>query len=575
MESSLSVNAADFGELKQQFVTWLKTQPQFADYELDRPGDNMNVLLGLLAYNTYQNLFYHNMATNETFLDTAQQRDSAVSRAKELNYTPRSFKSASAIVDIAVTSTNLSRSSIIIPKGTLFTTRIGDRSYSFTTDRAYVSTTSEIADSRITFAFEGVELLEGYYLTETIPYTGDTPYVIPNEQVDISSVNVVVVEDNGGVILPYKRATTLFGLDEDSQVYFIQGSPGSKYEIVFGDSAFGRKPKANSLITIDYRISNGELPNGAREFQPGQGIDGENDIIIVTQTPANSGSVFESIESIRLNAPRHFTSQGNAVTAADYASLLQETFPEIIDVVAYGGEDADPPQFGRVIVSIVLNGIDFVPDSKEKLYMDFLRARSLMKPVFVEPAFIYAKVSSTVHYDIKKTSINPDDIRTLVLAAIMNYNATELNQFDATLRFSRLGTAIDNAHASIKSNEMSIVLVRELTARDWEQGSFAVQYGVPVSSVYSDIFTYNNDNVVLEDSDGDILMRNTTNDLVVRKVGTVDYTAGVVALSTFAPDDVLNIVKLTVVPSVKDLVASKNTILKIRESDTNISVIKS
>jgi hypothetical protein len=575
MASSLSVNASDFNELKSNFAAWLKTQPQFADFELDRPGDNMNALLGLLAYNTYINLFYHNMSVTESFLDTAQFRDSAVSRAKELNYLPRSFSSASAVVDIAVTSSNLSRSSIILTKGTQFIARIGDRSYTFTTDRSYVSTTSVVNGSTITFTIPDVELFEGHYLTETIPYQADVPYVIPNEQVDISSINIVVMEDNGGTNLTYTRATTLFDIDEESKVYFIQGSPGSKYEIVFGDGTFGRKPKANSLIAIDYRISNGELPNGARDIKAGEAIDGETSIQVTVTTPANSGAVFESLESIRFNAPRHFESQGNAVNANDYKSLLIEAFPEIIDVNAYGGEEANPPQFGSVIISVVLNGIDYLPTSKKNVFYEYLRKRSLMRPVFVDPMFIYPQLTTTVHYDITKTAINPDDIKTLALDAIINYSNTKLNKFDSTLRFSRLATDIDDAHESIRSNETSIVLVRELNAIDWAQGSFAVDYGNKLTDISSDIFSLDQNSVVLEDDgDGIVNLKNITTGLIVRAVGTVNYDTGEVIVGTFTPDDTLTPIKLYATPRTKDVVSSLNTILKIRESDVHITVVK-
>lgn len=575
MDTSLTVNAADYDELKSSFVAWLKTQPQFADYELDRPGDTMNTLLGVLAFNTYQNLFYHNMAVGETFLDTAQLRDSGVSRAKELNYIPRSFRSAVAVVNIQVTSTNLSRSSIVLPKGTLFTARIGDRSYSFTTDRSYISTESQVNGSTITFTFSEVELHEGFYLTETIPYQDETPYVIPNEQVDISSINVVVIEDNGGSTLAYSHATSLFDIDEESKVFFIQGSPGSKYEIVFGDGTFGRKPKANSLITIDYRISNGELPNGAREFKAGESIDGETQIAIETVTPAHAGTVFESLASIKLNAPRHFASQGNAVTGIDYGSLLKQAFPEIIDVSAYGGEEANPPQFGRVLISVVLNGIDYVPTSKRNQFYDFLRQRSLMKPVFIEPTFIYAEVTSRVEYDLRRTTLNPDDIRTLVLNAIMNYSSSSLNRFDSVLRSSRLGTDIDNAHVAIKSNDTSIRLVRELTNKDWSRGAFTVDFSGPLASLTSSSFMFNNTSVFMQDVDGEIVLINNANGLTVRPVGTIDYESGVVTMGTITPDVDSTTIKMFVVPETKNIGSSLNTILKIRESDTHITVVKS
>lgn len=575
MTTSLSVNAADYDELKQSFVTWLKTQPQFADYQLDRPGDNMNALLGVLAYNTYLNLFYHNMAVNETFIDTAQQRDSTVSRAKELNYTPRSFTSASASVNIAVTSNNLTRSSVILGKGTLFTSRIGDRSYSFTTDRSYVSTTSTISGSTIIFTFSNILLFEGFYLTETIPYDPTVAsYIIPNEQVDTSSINVTSIEDNGGNIIPYIRAVNLFNINSSSPAYFIQGSPGSKYEIIFGDGTFGRVPKANSLVAIDYRISNGELPNGATVFAAGQPIDSETNIVVTTIVPANGGSVFESIDSIRLNAPKHFASQGNAVAASDYKSLLIQSFPEIVDLIAYGGEDAIPPQFGRVFVSVVLNGIDFLPQVKQDQYYAFLRTRSLMKPVFINPEFIYIQLTTNVHYDLTKTTINPDDIRILVLAAILGYNSTSLNKFQSVLRFSRLGAAIDAAHPSITSNESSVILIRELTSRDFNQGSFNFNYGAGLISILSEPFLIGGVLATISNSGSDLVLNNTTTGQLIRNVGTVNMSSGKGTITFVSPDSALGVIKMRGVPAGKDVSAGLNSILKIRDYDTLITVVK-
>jgi hypothetical protein len=573
MVASLTTNIGDFDQTRAALASWLSKQPQFSTYDFSADnGSNINVLLGLLAYNTYLNLFYHNMSVNETFIDTAVLRDSVVSRAKELNYVPRSFNSATANISIAVSSLNLTRSSVVLPKGTLFTSRIGDRSYTFSTNRTYVSTTSTVNGNKISFTFPSVDLFEGYYVTETVPYIDGKYAVIPNEQVDTSSITVTGFEDNGASVVSYVRATSLFDLTAASQVFFLQGSSGAKYEVGFGNDLFGRKPKLDSIISIDYRISSGELPNGAQIFKAGETIDGETDITITTTTSAHAGAVFESIDEIRANAPRHYTSQGNAVSARDYRSLLKETFPEIIDVASYGGERATPPQFGNVILSVVVNGTDFVPDSKKQQFAAFLQARSLMKPVFIEPEYTFVEVSTAIHYDITKTTTNADDIRTIVLDAIINYSNTNLNSFGKTLRYSRLTSAIDASHPSIVSNTTTIRLIKDLVFATQQSSGLTVSFHTVVDNISSSPFYYNGDLCTIKSNGTGVALINSNTNIIIKNVGSLDAATGIVNISGFAPDDINTPIRLYTNVNDSDAYSSQNMILKIRESNVKIQV---
>jgi hypothetical protein len=574
MASSLTTNIGDFDQTRAALASWLSNQPQFKAYDFSADnGSNINVLLGLLAYNTYLNLFYHNMSVNETFIDTAVLRDSVVSRAKELNYVPRSFNSATANISIVVTSLNLSRSSVVLPKGTLFTTRIADRSYTFSTDRTYVSTTSTISGTTISFMFPSVDIFEGYYVTDTTTYVDNKYIIIPNEQVDTSSIVVTGYEDNGATLIPYSRATSLFDINSASQVFFLQGSSGAKYEVGFGNDLFGRKPKLDSLINIDYRISSGELPNGAQVFKAGEAIDGETDIAISTTTNAHAGAVFESIDEIRANAPRHYTSQGNAVSARDYRSLLRETYPEIIDVASYGGELTNPPQFGNIILSAVVNGTDFVPLSKKQDYIAFLKARSFMKPVFVDPDFVFVEVTTTIHYDVTKTSINTDDIRTIALGAILGYSASNLNGFGKTLRYSRLVATIDASHPAIVSNTTTVRLIKDLGFLTWQTPGVAISYHTSVGSVTSSPFNYRSNMCILQTAGTVINVVGTLTGTVVIQAGMFDPIKGDVTLVGFTPDDQVTPIRLYSDINDNDIYSTQNMIIKIRDGDVKMKVV--
>jgi hypothetical protein len=550
----------------------------------------MSVLLDVLAYNTYQNAFYMNMISNEMFLDTAQLRDSVVSHAKELNYLPRSFKSAEATLAVTIVSSDPEKRNIVIPKGTAFSTRVGANTYLFTTPE-----TSTVTSSNTTFA-TSLTVYEGDYVTDTYPVSYTTPvnYIINNKNVDISSLKVTVIEDNGANMINYTRATSLFDLLATSPVFFIQPYIGDTYEIIFGDGIVGRKPKNGSVVVIEYRISNGELPNGARVFRAAQAIDGETNITVRTVSTASGGAVYESLESIKYNAPRAFTTQERAVTAEDYENLLKINYPEINAVTAYGGEDAEPPQYGRVFVSVDLKDVDGLPKIKENEYKRFLRSRSTvaMEPVFISPDYLYLSVACDVKYNINLTPLNPDDIRTLVMAKILEYASTNLNNFAKTMRYSKFVKAIDEAHPSIISNETEIRLVKYVTPTLNTPQKVSINYGIPIidtipllgaehaaiddHAINSSAFVFNGKQCNLEDDGGGILRITTIlgeSHQKVVDVGTIDYGLGKLEIknlrmSSFAGD----YLKIYAIPKYKDISTSKNSILNILESDVEINI---
>jgi hypothetical protein len=589
--SSITLSQLDFNEYKNSLKMYLTEQDEFKDYDFE--GSNLSVLLDVLAYNTYQNAFYLNMIGSEMFLDSARLRDSVVSHAKELNYLPRSFTSAIAKIQLRITPTDTNKNSIVIPKGTSFISRVDDFTYTFSTNENIVIT------NKVNGAFQSdtITIYEGNYLSDTsvINYSSPLIYRISNRNVDISSVAVTILEDNGSVTQEYTRATSLFGHDENSKVFFLQPAIGDSYEVVFGDGVVGRKPKNNSIVIIEYRVSNGELPNGAFTFINAARIDNEANIIITTISAAADGAVAEDLNSIKFNAPRAFTTQERAVTAEDYENLLKINYPEINAVTAYGGEDATPPQYGRIFVSIDLTDVDGLPKIKEDEYKRFLRSRSsvAMEPLFITPDYTYLKVDSTVRYNINRTGLNPEDLRAFAIDSILNYASTNLNSFAKTFRYSKLVQAVDATDASIISNETDINLVKYLTPQIGVPLNLTIDFKCPLTQeipllgdehpivdihgVTSTAFTYNGiQNCVLEDN-GDGLMRIVTptgaNHKKIIDVGTVDYDTGVVRLNNFNIQNYVGTsLKIYAEPRSRDITAIQNVILNIIESDVNITI---
>jgi hypothetical protein len=435
------------------------------------------------------------------------------------------------------------------------------------------------------------------YLTDTyaVDYNNPLIYKINNKTVDVSSVSVLVLEDNGSVTQEYSRATSMFGHDENSKVFFLQPSVGDTYEVVFGDGVVGRKPKNNSIVIIEYRVSNGELPNGAFRFINAARIDNEANVAIVTLSAAADGAVAEDLNSIKFNAPRAFTTQERAVTAEDYENLLKANFPEINAVTAYGGEDAIPPQYGRIFVSVDLTDVDGLPQIKENEYKTFLRSRSsvAMEPLFISPEYTYLKIDSNVKYNINRTGLNPEDIRTYVTDAILNYASSSLNSFSKTFRYSKLVQAIDATDASIISNETDINLVKYLTPTLGVPQNITVDFKCPLTqeipllgdehplidihAISSTPFTYTGiQNCIIEDN-GDGILRIVTasgpNHKKIVDIGTVDYDTGIVRINNFNIQNFSGTsLKIYAVPRSRDITAIQNVILNIIESDVNITI---
>lgn len=587
--SSIVLTNLDFDTIKSTFKSYLQSQDKFNDYDFD--GSNINVLLDVLAYNTYHNAFYLNMVGNEMFLDSAQLRDSVVSHAKELNYVPQSFRSAQANVNIGIVSTDINKRSIVIPKGTTFTSRLLDKNYTFSIDENIIISDYTLSGGTVSFTGKNITLYEGYYVNDTYTYTYGTPskLIISNKNVDISSLSITVVEDSGSSTLVYKRATSMFDLTKDSQVFFVQGAESDSYEIVFGDGVTGRRPKNNSIISIEYRISNGELPNGCNKFVPDSTIQGETNINVTTNSAAAGGNVYETTESIKYNAPRHFTSQERAITTEDYETLLKLNFPEINTVTAYGGEDLNPPQFGKVYVSVDLKEVDALPDIKRLEYYRFLKPRSPVSidPVFVDPEYTYLGVTSKVNYNVNITALTADDIKTIAGSAILLYAGDNLNNFNRTFRYSKLIQAIDSSQVSVISNETDITVIKVATPEVGRYLTFDINYNIPLTveqqstqrtnqfSVYSSFIQYKGLKAFIRDNgDGSLNVLTASNEALIDTVGTIDYDTGLLQFSNFKIDSYFGAgIKFYAYPRNKDISTINNVILNIIEEDIAITAV--
>lgn len=573
--TSLEVTGLDFESNRANLVNFLRSQPRFKD--IDYTGSNIAVLLDLLAYTTYQTAFYTNMVAGEMFLDSAQMRSSVVSHAKELNYLPRSFRSAQAQLTLRVTPDSPT-DAVTVPAGTSFTAKVGSNTFTFSLPS---TTVLNIANANGMFELANTTVYEGVHVTDSFVFDSSNTYqrfTLGSPTIDTDSIEVTVVEDGGETFIPYIVSTTLFDLTTNNNVCFLQATGSDNYELFFGNNKTGRKPKDGAVIITEYRTCSGELPNGADTFVTNGPIDGHSNVEVVILSTAVGGAVSESVEEIRFNAPRYFQTQERAVTSGDYITLLRNEFPEINAINAFGGEDTDPPQFGKVVLSIDVNDADGVSESNKQRYREFLQSRMPLSidPVFINPEFIYLNVNTIVRYNVNVTDLSAQDIQALVAGAIQEFDEINLSNFNTTLRFSRFTKAIDDADASILSNDTEVTAYKTYVPSITKTNSFTLNFYNPVLSVATTPFYYNDKQVMIKDNGTGTLQVVSYADkktVVINRIGTINYTNGRVTVSNLSVSQYPSYgIKFTVTPDSKDIAALRNNIVTIRDSDVVVSV---
>ena len=573
--TSNDLTTLDFTAIKQNLKEYLKSQDIFQDYDFE--GSNINVLLDVLAYNTNLNSFYLNMLSNEMFLDSALLRDSIVSHAKELNYVPRSFRSATAKINVTLID-NAGSGTVVIPRGTTFTGTLGQKNFTFSTIENVQAIVNPNVENQ--FIATGVTIKEGDFVQDTYVTNADNQprFLITNKTVDTNSIRVNIIEDNGENVISYEKRDSLFGIGAEDKIYFLQAAENDTYEILFGDGVIGRQPKNSSIVLIEYRTCNGELPNGIRTFTADSNI-GSASVIDVSVTVednleryAEGGSLPETLEEIKFNAPRAFSTQERVITAQDYATLLKAKFSEINDVAAFGGEEFDPPQFGKVIVAVDLKNTDVLPTSYKNNFARFLKDRSplSLQPIFVTPNYSYVLIDTNVKYSIKQTSLGIGDIQNLVLAAIRNFNFNNLESFNTTMRYSNLVTAIDNAQVAILSNDTKIEIAKYVPITPLVRTNYNIRFDSPISAVRTDNFTYQGVDSYMKDNGNNRLDIIKSNGEII-EVGEVLYQDGIVRIDNFEVSTKANL-KLIATPNEADIVANKNTILRVLDDDIKITI---
>lgn len=580
------ITELDFFNIKDQLKTHLKGQDKFRDYDFE--GSNMSVLLDVFAYNTYQNNFYTNMAISEMFLDSATMPNSVVSHAKELNYLPKSAKSAMAVLAITISDSNETTNSITIPKNTKFKSKAGNgQSFNFYTNKAYIAT--RIANGN--YYVECVEVFEGELADEAFFIkTKDDKLTLSNTNIDTSSIRVLTNPANPVDQQEYLYTSGIFGVSSTDPVFYLQPSFDEGYEIYFGRDMYGKTPAFNDEIRVAYRVTNNADANNSDSFT----TDFRANVYVATFQNAFGGTEKESLEDTKFFAPKSIQTQERAVTRRDYETLLKNRFNNILDVSVYDGSELDPPQFGKVAISVNING--GISENNTNEIIKYLEDKTpiAIQPVFVKADFMYIDIAMTVYVDENTKTKSNNEIIADMYDVIETYNLANLEKFSSTFRISRLTNLVDNKDNFILSNtveaEPFVEYNPELGIKSNPKFSFggALIKPYPFSAVEgfsgykpalkSSVFTYDSTSCFLQD-DGigniHIVSADVSNIQIINpSIGIIDYTTGIVKLSDFIVSAYVGTaIKMFANTIDRNITSPKNLILKIRKSDVNISIV--
>ncbi len=554
------------------------------------------MLIDTLAYNTYITAFNSNMVVNESFLDSSTLRENVVSLARNIGYVPRSKTCAKATVSFSV-NTSASSNQIILKAGLVCVGAVDNTQYTF-------SVPSDISANVINGVakFDNIDVFQGTYLTKefVVDNSQDQRFILNNPGIDTSTIVITVGSRE------FKQVDNIITVDKNSEIYLIQEVSDERYELLFGDGVIGKKLETGTTIKVSYITTNGPDGNGPASFSyAGTTTDSNglitnptNSVTVTTVISSTGGGDIEQIDSIKYFAPRVYASQYRAVTARDYEAIIQKIFPSTESVSVVGGEELDPPEFGKVVISIKpKNGFAISDFAKTQILNDLKQYTiSGIKQELSDLKLLFVEVDSDVFYDSSKAK-DVESIRSNIITSLNQHSKTvDMNKFGGRFKYSKILQIIDNVDNSITSNITRVRMRRNLNAITSTFAQYEICYGnrfhknlngynvkstgfkiagEPQTVYFLDVPNPNGDigllSIVKPTLDPD------TFEIVKKSIGTVDYRKGEIIVNTInivATDLPDNVIEIQAVPESNDVIGLKDLYLIFDISKSNINMVR-
>jgi len=585
--AKLNIAELDFDSIKNNLKDYFASQTEFTDHDFG--GSAISVMLDILAYNTYYNAYYVNMLASESFLDSAQLRDSVVSKASMLGYTPQSSTGAKANVSISVTPTD-APASVTIDKYTQFTSTVNGTAYTFCTS----GSTTVLANGS-SYIATGVELTQGTPLT--FRYTANTSnteqkFLLPNANTDTDTLTVTIQEsatDTNTAV--YTKATDITTINSTSNVYFINEHTNGQFRVQFGDGVLGRKPTTGNIVLLKALVSEGADVNGANTFSAAGTVGGYATSQVTVSNAASGGSDRETVESIKFNAPKTYETQNRAVTTDDYKKIVEGNVSGLDSVSVWGGQDHSTPTFGKVYVSAKPTGATSLSAAQITSIKEAVSSYNMVAitPEVVDPDIVDLIFNTTVKYDSRLTTLSSGAVAESVIDTMQTYKTNNLLKFGSIFRYSTLSTSIDNTESSIISNLTTITAKKGITPSTTTADSYTISFNNAIynpsttyeGAVTSSAFAYTDSTgtaystCYLDDLNGIFriyYLSGSDKVILSETAGTVTYSNGYISITSFMPDSFDgSTLDFTITPATNDLVPVRNQIFEI--ANTNITIV--
>ena len=607
----------DFDQIKAQIKDFLRSNSNFSDFDFE--GSNFSVLIDTLAYNTYINSFNANLVANESFLDSATIRENVVSLARNIGYVPRSKTAAIATINIG--NINLGPTNDNTPNflklraGLVCVGNADNTTFTFAIPEAISSARVVKIGSNSFAQFDDISVYEGTFLSRqfpTIDTSVDQRFIIDSPNIDSSTLRVFVTPDGETVQRKYSQVDNILKLSKDSEIYLTQEVQDEKYEILFGDGLFGKKLESGTTVVASYIVTDGADGNGPSSFSfqgtfskpDGTFFTPVDNVTVTTLRNASNGSNVEDVSSIKYLAPRLYSAQYRAVTPRDYEAIIADIFPQTESVSVIGGEELDPPQFGKVQISIKPKNGTFVSDFDKTQIKNKLKSYSIagINSEIVDLKILYVEIDSTVYYNPAQI-LSENGLRTSIVSALNDYaNNVEINKFGGRFKYSKINQLIDRVENGITSNITKVIIRRDMKALLNQFAQYELCFGNQFNinpagfNIKSTGFTiagtsniaYFTD-VPNKDAAGNldgsmkgaisVVSKNNKDEQVVliKSAGSVDYMKGEVLLNTIniaSTQAANNIIEIQAFPESNDVVGLKDLFVSFDISNSSINMRK-
>jgi len=591
------VNALEFNEIKAQLKDYLRSQEQFSDYDFE--GSSLTVLLDILSYNTYYTAVNANLAVNEGFLETAVLRENVVKLARMIGYTPKSARSSQCTVDVTVQTVVPYPKTVTINRGLVLNfTGLDNNNFVF----SLATDTTQSVDSTSGIAtFSGITLYEGVFLKDTFvkDINQRQRFILTNKNADTTSMRVEVT--SGTVTERYLQATDITKIDSTSKVFFLEESEYEIPEILFGDGKVGKDLENGDVVTVQYSTSSGTGANGLKVFEnigtfrDNLGNTITSGITISTTSFPDGGAQAETTESIKFAAPKFYSAFGRAVSTRDYEAIIPQIYPNVGSISCYGGEEAEPPEYGKVFLAIKPKNADKLSLSEKNVILKRLREYSVaaIQPSIIDPSILYVDIDTFAYFNPNVTRKEASEVKNSVLVALQVLNSSgEFNKFGGKFKYSKLQSIIDTADGSITSNITRLKMRKNVTVDLGARVNYKICYGNRIKqgtstkpTVSSSGFkTVGDDfNTYYLNDDGSGLLRlyyvkgTGEFEYVDGLWGTVNYSMGEIVVNDLiisATSIANNQLQISAAPESNDLISLRETYLTIGIDNTTVSVLE-